>query len=175
MDETLLTLVSFWTLISDEEKKKYFKIESSRSAPAQAAWSASSVKRRLVETEEEELKRENLARNSGRVKRATLVWDEPLMGGCFLGREARGGAPGGKLEDMRGEAWTMGLRDKGTLRMWPNVAEDRGSVTAMYIGGEEMGAEGGMGMAYACKYLLSCPLTAWYLWMRVADLVMVDP
>ena len=138
-------------MISDPEKKKYFKIESSGSAPVQAAWSAGSVKRRLVETKEEELKREKLARHAGRVKRATRVWDEPLMGGCFLEREARGGVRGRGLEDMRSEAWTMGLRDKGTLRIWPNLAEDKGSVTLMYVGGEEMGAEGGMGVAFACE------------------------
>lgn len=111
------------------------------------------MKRRLVEGKEEELKREKLARNAGRVKRATKVWDEPLMGGCFLAREAGRGPPGNKLEDMRGEAWTMGLRDKGKVEMWPGTAEDEGSVTVMYVGGEELrGGPDGMGIVHACEY-----------------------
>ena len=110
------------------------------------------MKRRLVETKEEELKRERLARNSGRVKRATRVWDEPLMGGYFLAREAGGAPRGTRLEDMRSEAWTMGLRDKGKVKVWPTIPEDEGNITLMYAGGEELRAEGGKGVVLACEY-----------------------
>ncbi|KAK4216263.1 WD repeat-containing protein 21 [Rhypophila decipiens] len=130
----------------DEEKKRYFKIEASRTAPEQASWASGNVKRRRLEDEKEEAKREREAKNAGRIKRAVGVWDQPLVGGCFLKRElGRTGTI--KMEDMGLESWTMGLRDKGSLKMCAYSTGEM--ITSMYIGGGEMEAKSGLGVAYA--------------------------
>ncbi|KAM7206241.1 WD repeat-containing protein 21 [Rhypophila sp. PSN 637] len=130
----------------DEEKKRYFKIEDSRTAPEQASWASGNVKRRRLEDQKEEAKREREAKNAGRIKRAIKVWDQPLVGGCFLKRElGRTGTV--EMEDMGLESWTMGLRYKGSLKMW--TYSTGATITSMYIGGGEMEAKSGLGVGYA--------------------------
>ncbi|KAK3315280.1 hypothetical protein B0H66DRAFT_564947 [Apodospora peruviana] len=134
----------------DEDKKKYFKIEASRTAPISAAWSASSVKRRQLETHEAEARRKRLARDAGRIRRARIL-HEPLAGGCFLRREIgqqQKQAYSPSLEDARRESWAQGLRNKGDIRLWPDLGDAAGAgVTLMYIGGQD--ERSGLGVCYA--------------------------
>lgn len=114
-----------------------------------------------METKEAELRREREARNAGRVKRAVGVWNEPLIGGCFLGREIGLGLGTEKkkteMEDLRREGWTMGLRAKGSLRCsWPGVKSE---VTLMYIVGEKIGGKSGLGVGYTGMFLFPSPPT----------------
>ncbi|UKZ81986.1 hypothetical protein TrVFT333_009767 [Trichoderma virens FT-333] len=69
----------------DAEKKRYFAIEKSHTAPASAKWSSASVKRRKLESQaaEEASKEEELIKNS--VKRNVLIHDAAASG--LLARE----------------------------------------------------------------------------------------
>lgn len=123
------------------------------------------------------MKREREARDAGRVKKAVGVWGEPLLGGCFFGREIGLGLGWGSslgterrrgemMEDLRRESWTLGLREKGTLRLWPERNDHGGDVTHMYIGGEETGGNSGLGAAYAGMFLalFCCLLSSSWGW-----------
>ncbi|KAK0704994.1 hypothetical protein B0H67DRAFT_592888 [Lasiosphaeris hirsuta] len=124
----------------DAEKKKYFKIEASKTAPETAAWAATNVKRRQLEGHEALAKRERVERRAaGRVKRARIL--EALTGGS-LSREA------GKLNrDVVVAAWADGVREKGCVNLFPGVAEGGCScLSSMYVhGGDE---KSGLGVVY---------------------------
>ncbi|KAK3343780.1 hypothetical protein B0T25DRAFT_615085 [Lasiosphaeria hispida] len=125
----------------DAEKKKYFKIEASKTAPESAAWAATNVKRRQLEGREALAKRERVERRAaGRVKRARVL-EEALTGG-FLSREA------GKLSrEVVATLWVDGVREKGCVNLFPGVAEGGGScLSSMYVhGGDE---KSGLGVVY---------------------------
>ncbi|KAK4038935.1 hypothetical protein C8A01DRAFT_17014 [Parachaetomium inaequale] len=117
----------------DSAKRKYFRIEDSRTAPAQAAWSAQNVKRRAVEREEDVRKRERARSLAGRVRRARVLEGVPLMGG-LLAREA-GLPPPTAAGETLARAWAERLRAKGVVKLWPWISGDRGPpVTAMWVG-----------------------------------------
>ncbi|KXX75999.1 WD repeat-containing protein 21 [Madurella mycetomatis] len=126
----------------DNAKRRYFRIENDRTAPAGAAWSLQNVKRRISEEEKDAARQERLRRNRWRVKRAT-VWRAPLLG-AMLAREA-----GIELGDAEApvRAWTEGLGHRGDWRPWPELGDTDGTVSAMWIGGGD--ERSGIGVAYA--------------------------
>ncbi|KAK3321070.1 hypothetical protein B0T19DRAFT_257532 [Cercophora scortea] len=123
----------------DGEKRKYFKIEDGKTAPAQAQWSAETVKRRQAEKLQDEAQRASLARHAGRIKRARVLSDA-LTGG-FLVREM--GLP---LAETPVVCWAQGLREKGDISLWPTSPPSIGAVTLMYIGNRDVRT--GLGVAY---------------------------
>ncbi|KAK4156682.1 plasma membrane ATPase [Chaetomidium leptoderma] len=132
----------------DSTKRKYFRIEDSRTAPAQAAWASKNVKRRAAEEREEERKRERLGREAGRVKRARVM-DVPLLGG-LLARETGGGVVGGGRagEMLLVRAWAGGLREKGSVDLWSSsLRDDRHAISSMWVGGSDEPGE--LGVAFA--------------------------
>ncbi|KAK3683596.1 hypothetical protein B0T22DRAFT_483437 [Podospora appendiculata] len=133
----------------DDEKRKYFRIEDGKTAPAQAQWSAETVKRRQAERLEDEAQRANLARHAGRIKHAGLLSDA-LTGG-FLVREM--GQPSAQTPVV---CWAQGLQEKGEISLWPTTPPSVGSLSLMYIGNRDVRT--GLGVAYGVlkdEYLAS--------------------
>lgn len=95
--------------VQDAEKKKYFKIEASKTAPSDAAWSLSNVKRRKVEQLEREAEQQRVSRKArATVKRASAKMDS--VSRALLGREIAGR---GAVAGERCRAWAEGLCEKG--------------------------------------------------------------
>ncbi|KAH6621310.1 hypothetical protein B0J18DRAFT_457848 [Chaetomium sp. MPI-SDFR-AT-0129] len=153
----------------DSQKRKYFRIEPSRTAPPSAAWSERNVRRRAIATQEaEDRHREQVKRETDQVVRAPVM-RAPLMGG-LVAREAgvsELGSAGGRGDFYHGpggggdyggdalmRAWVGGLRDKGGVELWgngpggtgPGTGNVRGKVSAMWVGGNEV--RSGLGVVY---------------------------
>ncbi|KAI0518422.1 hypothetical protein F5B22DRAFT_599122 [Xylaria bambusicola] len=99
----------------DSEKRRYFKVENSKTAPANAVWSSDTVKRRKLREQETvaAVRHSNLAKS--RIKRARVLHD-PLTGG-FFAREY-----GAVKDDMQAACFADGLRHKGALQLLPLAA-----------------------------------------------------
>ncbi|KAI1269809.1 hypothetical protein F5Y18DRAFT_371636 [Xylariaceae sp. FL1019] len=112
----------------DPEKRRYFKVEKSKTAPTTAAWSADNVKRRKLDDAEAAaaLRRLDLTRN--RIKRARVL-NEPLTGG-FFAREH-----GEVWDDLQPACFATGLKEKGSVPLGdPGF---RGQVKHMYVDGQD--------------------------------------
>lgn len=95
----------------DEEKGRYFKVESSKTAPAAAAWSSDSVKKRKLDVAATAEQSRRLALVKNRIKRSKAL-NHPLMGGFFVREYSE--CP----RDINASAYTHGLTDRGTFRVW---------------------------------------------------------
>lgn len=73
------------TIGADSEKKKYFKIQTSNTAPATAPYSSENVKRRKVQDRESREVTLRLARRRRYVRKSKLL--EAPLSGAFLARE----------------------------------------------------------------------------------------
>jgi hypothetical protein len=137
-------------LCSDPDKKKYFKIEKSHTAPSNAAWSVDAVKRRRREdtASEDTRRRAHLVRNH--VKRHDALSRDVVSRG-LLSREVRGDAAatfdGG---DVAAAAWAEGVVDKGAVQFMPGDEGARvPNMPCFYVGGDD--EKTGMGVAYASE------------------------
>ncbi|TGJ86070.1 hypothetical protein E0Z10_g2683 [Xylaria hypoxylon] len=108
----------------DVEKRRYFKVENSKTAPTSAAWSSSSVKRRKLRDEDAETALQHLNLTKSRIRRARVL-HEPLTGG-FFAREH-----GAMEDDMQATCFVEGLRQKGCVSVGSPVMQ----VKRMFIGG----------------------------------------
>ncbi|KAK4102597.1 hypothetical protein N658DRAFT_495313 [Parathielavia hyrcaniae] len=129
----------------DSVKRKYFRIEDNRTAPAEAAWSAQNVKRRAVQQKDKTRRQDREKRAAGRVKRAR-VRGVPLLGGLLareIGEVGAGAVPAAGEEVVR--AWAGGLKEKGSVKPWPWV--DNGTITGLWVGGS--GEHTGPGVLFA--------------------------
>ncbi|RGP59729.1 myocyte-specific enhancer factor 2d [Fusarium longipes] len=136
----------------DHDKKKYFKIEKTQTAPSSAAWSSDAVKRRKVEEniQKSAQHRAHLIRNH--IKRHFITKD--VVASALLAREAslsyaaeRGR---GKLEDvdLGAAAWADGLVAKGNVPFAPSFARQRHpNMPCFHVSGEDK--KTGLGVAYA--------------------------
>lgn len=138
----------------DEEKNRYFKIESHPTAPANAEWAAGNVKKRKAKKAQAQEKRKRQEILKGCIKRSSLL-AHPLAGGRLL-REFGVVDP-----EMPVESWTAGLRQKGEVSFLPGQEQDPDppSISCLLVEGGDEAA--GLGMAYAgidlrqlqCSYL----------------------
>ncbi|KAG5968815.1 hypothetical protein E4U57_003990 [Claviceps arundinis] len=96
----------------DTTRKKYFKIESSHTAPSQAPWSADSVKKRRGDDLSRDAARKKAQTLKRHVKRHALGRD--LVCGNLLRRETEGD-PAVPDRDLRCAAWAGGVVDKGRV------------------------------------------------------------
>lgn len=143
--------------LTDAEKKRYFKIEGN-TAPATAAWSAESVKRRRAEDEQAEIAEKRAKQASQLVSRSRVLQD-PLLGG-FLLREV-----GQVGRDVQVDCWALGLCYKGNVHIPPNlygmVATGAGlEVGPIYVDNDNATGHGVLwaGMVYpGSDYLLAAP------------------
>ncbi|KAI0601833.1 hypothetical protein F4775DRAFT_539417 [Biscogniauxia sp. FL1348] len=124
----------------DPEKRRYFKIENSRTAPSNAAWSSENVKKRRLEDEAAAaaLQRMNLAKN--RIARSKAL-SEPLMGG-FFAREY-----GDVGRDVPAACFAEGMLEKGQMLLGDARWGKGSNVRRMYISGQD--TKTGLGTAYA--------------------------
>ncbi|OBS27528.1 hypothetical protein FPOA_01470 [Fusarium poae] len=136
----------------DEEKKKYFKIEKTQTAPSSSAWSSDAIKRRKVEkkTQKAIQRRAHLVRNH--IKRHFIAKD--AVASALLAREI--GVPyaaergRGRLEDgdLGAATWAGGLVAKGNVPFAPSFARQRyPNMPCFYVSGED--EKTGLGVAYA--------------------------
>ncbi|KAK8086952.1 hypothetical protein PG994_001926 [Apiospora phragmitis] len=95
----------------DEEKKRYFKVESSRTAPTTSYWSSDNVKKRRLESQEAAAALQRLGLEKGRLKRSRLMSD-PLIGGVYT-REY-----GLVRRDVQEAGYAKGIVEKGMIP-WP--------------------------------------------------------
>ncbi|RYO74326.1 hypothetical protein DL766_003412 [Monosporascus sp. MC13-8B] len=114
----------------DEEKKKYFKIEKSNTAPSNAVWSSDSVKKRRLEDEEAAKAIRRMTLDKSRVARAKIL-NHPLAGGfldCEFGRPR---------PDVASAGFAEGLVDKGKLLLKDARWTSASNVNHMYIDGQD--------------------------------------
>ena len=141
-----------WTI--DTEKRKYFKIEKSHTAPSAAAWSSDEVKRRKIQDRAGQAarQREYLVRNH--IKRSGLARDIVTSG--VLARELGEGRAAelgrGRAEDgdVGAAAWSAGVVEKGCIPFAPSFARARfANMSCFYVSGDD--SKTGLGVAYASK------------------------
>ncbi|KAK1754576.1 hypothetical protein QBC47DRAFT_221195 [Echria macrotheca] len=148
----------------DAERRRYFKIEADQTAPENAAWSADNVKRRRKKEADRAARRQAERRRQAAfakaVKRSAALDEPPLVGG-LIRRELFGASHGlarrrecpgrGERVDVPGAAammWAGGLKMRGSVRLWPEVSENKGAVSALWVGGD---GKSGLGVVYAAR------------------------
>lgn len=157
-------------LVLDEEKKKYFKIEKSHTAPTASSWSADAVKRRKIRDtasqaarQRADLIRNHIRRHDG--LRRDVVACGFLARETEVGRVAEAGGLRGRPEDgdLGAAVWARGLVDKGCVPfVSPGMGVMRAAAAAtttttrcanmpcFYVGGED--GKTGLGVAYASEF-----------------------
>lgn len=132
---------------TDEEKKRYFKIEAGRTAPSSAAWSAENVKKRKAEKQIAVREQKRMEKTMGLIKRSGVL-AHPQTGGR-LTREFGIVDP-----ELPVASWAAGLREKGGICFLPGQEwrEDARNISCMIINGDDQAS--GLGTAYASKFSL---------------------
>jgi hypothetical protein len=133
---------------SDEEKKRYFKVESSQTAPATSAWSSDSVKKRKLESKEATAALQRLGLEKSLVKRSPLLGD-PLVGGAYV-REH--GVPRRGVPEA---SYARGFVEKGSMPLKDARWGSNGNLSHLCVIGADR--KTGLGVAYASKPALSPP------------------
>lgn len=139
----------------DSEKKKYFKIEKSQTAPSSAQWSSESVKRRKVEVRvaQEASNRARLIKNH--IKRSVLRHDI-VNSGLFAretGHQRNAESGRGRAEDgdVAAAMWARELTDKGQIAFAPSMTWNTyPHMPCFYVSGEDSGTESAV--AYASEF-----------------------
>ncbi|OPB39737.1 hypothetical protein A0O28_0095840 [Trichoderma guizhouense] len=126
----------------DAERRRYFAIENSHTAPASAQWSSASVKRRRLETQaaEEAAQQEELIENH--VKRSVLTNDVATSG--LLARELGTSSTAGMLEteEVAAALWAQGVTDKGSIAFGMSRNYDtHPHMPCFYVSGKECGTK----------------------------------
>ncbi|KAF4958634.1 hypothetical protein FGADI_2239 [Fusarium gaditjirri] len=136
----------------DNEKKKYFKIEKTHTAPSSAAWSSDAVKRRKVEHEAQKLAERQAHQVKKHIKRHFVARD--TVSSALLTREiglpyvAEKGRGRVEDEDLGAAAWARGLVAKGNIPFEPSFArERRANMPCFYVSGDD--DKTGLGASYA--------------------------
>ncbi|KAK7748075.1 hypothetical protein SLS53_001327 [Cytospora paraplurivora] len=125
----------------DEEKQRYFKIESGSTAPSTAAWSIDSVKKRKAEKELAKQQKKRQERTKDLIKRSSAL-AHPQTGGRLV-REFGIVDP-----ELPVESWAAGLRERGEIRfVMHRRSDDRPNISCMIINGDDEAS--GLGAAYA--------------------------
>lgn len=126
----------------DEEKKRYFKVESSRTAPATSAWSSDSVKKRKLESKEATAALQRLRLEKSLVKRSPLL-GHPLVGGVYV-REH--GVPRRGVPEA---SYARGFVEKGSMPLKDARWGSNGNLSHLCVVGADR--KTGLGVAYASK------------------------
>jgi hypothetical protein len=109
---------------TDPDKKKYFKVD--KKAPATAAYSTESVKRRKLEHEQARKALLIEGHKKKQVRKSSSLQD-PLLGG-LLAREL-----GNPRKDLLVDCWARGLCQKGSVLL-RRQAPAQASAGHLYIG-----------------------------------------
>ncbi|TXC04424.1 hypothetical protein FocTR4_00001760 [Fusarium oxysporum f. sp. cubense] len=139
-------------ILADNEKKKYFKIEKTHTAPSSAAWSSDAVKRRKVEHEAQKLAERQAHQVKKHIKRHFVARD--TVSSALLTREiglpyvAESGRGRVEDEDLGAAGWARGLVAKGNIPFAPSFARERhANMPCFYVSGED--EKTGLGASYA--------------------------
>ncbi|CAH0059373.1 unnamed protein product [Clonostachys solani] len=122
----------------NEEKKKYFKVEKSSTAPSASTWSSDAVKRRKVEHQASEVVRKRDWELRSHIKRHRL-WEHTVASGT-LKREIRDDLSWEGGDSLKAAAWAGGLEAKGEVRFGSHHRRS-GHLPCLWIGGQEQGLE----------------------------------
>ncbi|KAI1353297.1 hypothetical protein F5Y01DRAFT_277530 [Xylaria sp. FL0043] len=115
----------------DAVKRRYFKVENSKTAPTNAAWASDSVKRRKLHDEDAAAALQHLNIAKARIRRARVL-HEPLTGG-FFAREY-----GAMEDDMQAACFVEGLKHKGCIPLLgPGAHDQTMQVKHMFIAGHD--------------------------------------
>ncbi|KAI0433279.1 plasma-membrane proton-e [Xylaria sp. FL1042] len=115
----------------DAVKRRYFKVENSKTAPTNAAWSSDTVKRRKLHDEGAAAALRHLDIAKTRVRRARVL-HEPLTGG-FFAREY-----GAMEEDMQAACFVEGMEHKGCIPLLgPGTHDQSMQVKHMFVAGHD--------------------------------------
>lgn len=141
----------------DAEKKKYFKIQKSHAASANAAYSSDAVKRRRIQDRAAQAARQRAHLVRNHIKRHPISRDA-VYGGLLtreigLGYMAERGR--GRVEDadLAADAWARGVVAQGSLSFAPSFARARyANMPCFYVGGED--TKTGLGVTFASEYTL---------------------
>lgn len=136
----------------DEEKQRYFKIESGSTAPSTAAWSIDSVKKRKAEKELAKQEKKRQERTKDLIKRSPAL-AHPQTGGRLV-REF------GIIDpELPVESWAAGLRERGEVCLLQHRrSDDTPNMSCMIINGDDEAS--GLGVVYASKSISSPVLFA---------------
>ena len=118
----------------DKEKKRYFKVEASSTAPPGASWSRDKVKQRRVETKQAEVVNYYRRRKEALTIKRSALHDDPLTGGLLLRETGIGGDP----RELPARALALGLRNQGFLehsesRLGPAPGISNNPINTLYI------------------------------------------
>ncbi|KAK8094480.1 hypothetical protein PG997_001165 [Apiospora hydei] len=124
----------------DEEKKRYFKVESSRTAPTTSSWSSDNVKKRRLESQEAAAVLRRLSLDKGRLKRSRLM-NDALTGGVYA-REY-----GLVRRDVQEAGYAKGIVEKGMIPLADARWRSSTNVRQLCVIGAD--TKTGLGVAYA--------------------------
>ncbi|KAK7977605.1 hypothetical protein PG988_005095 [Apiospora saccharicola] len=125
---------------ADEEKKRYFKVESSRTAPSTSAYSSDNVKKRRLESQEATAVLQRLSLEKGRLKRSRLL-NDALIGGVYA-REY-----GLVRRDIQQAGYAKGIVEKGALPLADARWRSSTNIQQLCVIGAD--TKTGLGVAYA--------------------------
>ncbi|KAK8039163.1 hypothetical protein PG993_007574 [Apiospora rasikravindrae] len=128
------------TFPTDEEKKRYFKVESSRTAPTTSSWSSDNVKKRRLESQEAAAVLQRLSLEKGRLKRSRLM-NDALIGGVYA-REY-----GLVRRDVQEAGYAKGIVEKGIIPLADARWRSSTNVRQLCVIGAD--TKTGLGVAYA--------------------------
>ncbi|CAJ2511531.1 Uu.00g071560.m01.CDS01 [Anthostomella pinea] len=112
----------------DSGKRRYFKVENSKTAPATAAWSADNVKKRRLEDEEAAAAIQRMTLQKHRIRRSKVL-SEPLMGGFFDRERNQAGS-----DNVPAASFAKGMLEKGQLPLADARWRSSSNLKHMYIG-----------------------------------------
>ncbi|KAK8025690.1 hypothetical protein PG990_003513 [Apiospora arundinis] len=124
----------------DEEKKRYFKVENSRTAPTTSSWSSDNVKKRRLESQEAAAILQRLSLEKGRLKRSRLM-NDPLIGGVYA-REF-----GLLRRDVQQASYAKGMVEKGMVPLADARWRSSTNIQQLCVIGAD--TKTGLGVAYA--------------------------
>ncbi|KAK8130162.1 hypothetical protein PG999_002542 [Apiospora kogelbergensis] len=124
----------------DEEKKRYFKVENSRTAPATSSWSSDNVKKRRLESQEAAAVLQRLSLDKGRLKRSRLM-NDPLIGGIYAREYGR------VRRDVQPASYAKGIVEKGMVPLADARWRSSTSIQQLCVIGAD--TKTGLGVAYA--------------------------
>lgn len=124
-------------------KKRYFKVENSKTAPSEAPWSADNVKRRKVVHRDAERAQKRAEKTRALIKRSKILSD-PLMGGFLLRETGRASS-----SELLAETFVRGVCYKGRVKLPEEGSPFSPSpgIDHLYIGNHDRNF--GYGVAYA--------------------------
>ncbi|RCI09955.1 hypothetical protein L249_8582 [Ophiocordyceps polyrhachis-furcata BCC 54312] len=125
-------------MLADKEKRRYFKIEATQTAPP-SAWSTDAVKRREAEDSALEAERQQALVLCGHIRRHELKRD--VVASALLDRET---AVPVDDADVAAAAWADNVVEKGQIPFVPSFVRYKyPNMPCLYVGGDDVASAPG--------------------------------